>query len=469
MKKSFVKMLSLVTAITLTVGMFAGCGKQKANDKDEQGRTIVTVGGWPSKDGVDLDNYEARRQKFEEENKDAVIVPDEWRFELQTFYAKAAGGQLPILFDTYFTEISQIIDAGYAADISKVLKKRGYDDKFNPKIMELISRNGKIYGFPFASYILGLVYNTELFEAAGLVEEDGTPKQPKDWDEVVEFAVQIKEKTGKPGFIFPSGDNSAGWLFTCLAWSFGTDFMEQDEDGKWKATFNTPEAAAALQYIKDLKWKYDVLPANALIDGNEFNKLFATGNGAMRMAAGDIPRNLIQYGMKPDQFGMMAMPVGPKRHVTLMGGNLFCLNKDATEEQIDAAIRWIEMTNTYKITDDFKKASEEGIVKALSENQLVGIKSMTTWNTNTESVKYNHDLIDKNANANPNHVKLYNDFVNNCPADIQPEEPVCAQELYGVLTSCIQEVLVNKDADCAKLLEKANSDFQINYLDNLTY
>ena len=66
--------------------------------------------------------------------------------------------------------------------------------------------------------------------------------------------------------------------------------MKKGDDGKWKATFNSPEAAAALQYIKDLKWKYDVLPTNTLIDGEEYSKLFATGNAAMQIAAGDVPR-----------------------------------------------------------------------------------------------------------------------------------------------------------------------------------
>ncbi len=86
-----------------------------------------------------------------------------------------------------------------------MLSKRGYDGMFNEDILELISgENGEIYAFPINSYVLGLAVNTELFEQAGLLEEDGTPKQPKDWNEVAEFAVQIKEKTGKPGFVFPT-------------------------------------------------------------------------------------------------------------------------------------------------------------------------------------------------------------------------------------------------------------------------
>ena len=74
------------------------------------------------------------------------------------------------------------------------------------------------------------------------------------------------------------------------------------------------------------------------------------------------------------------------------------------------------------------------------------------------------------ANANVNHVRLYNEFVADMgDCELRPEEPVCAQELYGILDGCIQEVLTNKDADPATLLEKANADFQSNYLDNIDY
>ena len=94
------------------------------------------------------------------------------------------------------------------------------------------------------------------------MEADGTSKQPKDWMELVEFAKIIKHKTGKAGFIIPTTNNCGGWFFTNIAWSFGTDFMEQREDDTWEATFNTPETIEALQFIKDLKWKYDVFSNN---------------------------------------------------------------------------------------------------------------------------------------------------------------------------------------------------------------
>lgn len=467
-KKTILKSVALCIAAVMAVGAVSGCSNS-GSDKDNQGRTIVSVGNWPSKEGTELDTFNARKATFEENNKDVVIEPDTWAFELKTFYAKAAGGQLPTVYLTHYTEMPQIMEAGYSADITDALSNRGYDGKFNQQILDVVSKDGRVYAFPYEAYVLGLACNTELMEAAGLMEEDGTPKQPKDWYELADFAVKIKEATGKPGFVFPSSGNNGGWIFMPVAWSFGVDFMEQDETGAWKATFNTPEAAAALQYIKDLKWKYDVLPSNTLIDGTEYYKTFATGNAGILIAAGDIPRRLTQYGMTPDKVGMMAMPEGPQRYVTLLGGNVYCISNEATEDQIDASLRWIETTSSYSATNDYKVNTDKDINTKLEEGQLIGIKSMSPWSEQAESLTYLNNLIDEKANSNPNHVKLYNEFVENCPAEIQAEEPVCAQELYGILDSCIQEVMTDENADCAAILEKANSDFQQNYLDNLDF
>lgn len=463
------RLLALFAAVTMMTGVLAGCG-DKAADKDDKGRTIISVGSWPAKEGSDKDAMEARKARFEEANSDIVVRPDNWMFDLKSFYAKAAGGQLPIVYDTHFTEVSQIISAGYSADITDALKKHGLYDKFNKQVLDVVSKDGKVYAFPYAAYVLGMAYNVDMFEAAGLTEADGTPKQPKDWDEVVEFAVKIKETTGKPGFVFPTANNNGGWIFTNVAWSFGTEFMKQDSDGKWKATFDSPEAAAALQWIKDLKWKYDVLPANTLIDGTEYYKVFGTENAGMLISSGNIFNQVSEYGMKPDDFGMFAMPKGPKRHVTLLGGSIYAVSDKATEDQIDASIRWLKTKHTPELTDESKINTAEGMDRIIEKNQLLAIDGLNIWDKDADSVKYANQLRAEKANANLNHVKLYNDFTADLgECELQPEEPVCAQELYGILDSCIQEVLVNENANCAELLKKAASDFQKNYLDNLDY
>ena len=469
MKTKVVKLSSLALALTLVCTMFTGCGKNN-EDKNEQGQTVISVGGWPDKEGTELDNLNARKAGFEEANPDVVIEPDSWKFERKTFYAKAAGGQLPTVYNAGVTELPEIMDSEYSADLTEVLKKRGYDGKFNPKILDIISKDGKIYAFPYACTVMGLMFNADLYKAAGLLEEDGTPKQPETWYDVVDYAKKIKEATGKPGFVIPTTGGSGGWLFSCLAWSFGTDFMEKDENGKWHATFNTAEAAEALQFIKDMKWVHDILPSNTLIDAAEWQRTFGTGGAGITFGAGDYPARAAQkYGMMPDKIGMLAMVKGPKRYVTLLSGDVYCVSNAATKDQIDAAVRWLETGYNYSVTDELKKTLDANYKMWEEKNQIIGIKGMSVWSDDTEVVKYQRDLADSMCNTKPNYIKLYNEFAMNCPAEVQPEEPVCCQELYAILDSCLQEVLSNKDADCTQVLEKANSDFQTNYLDKLTY
>lgn len=463
MKKNF---KAVVTGALILSSVFAvsGCG-QKVSDKDEQGRTVISVGNWDDSNSAYAEGLRQRKEMFESENPDVSVQGDAWSFSLDTFYAKAVGGTLPTVYSTNFTELSTIIKSGYSAELTETLKNRGYEGKFNQTILDLASKDGKIYSFPVSAYILGLGYNTELFEKAGLTEADGTPKQPKDWDELAQFAVQIKEKTGIPGIVFPTAGNNGGWMFTPIAWSYGVEFEKQDEDGKWIATFNTPECVEALQFIKDLKWKYNVVPENVTVDADKYYELFSTGQAAMMLAPGNFSDYVIQYGMTPEQLGIMAFPAGPKRHVTLVGGELQSVSQNATPDQIDAAVRWIETKYNYNATEAFKQTTTKDIEKKLADNVIVGIKGMSVWNENTESVEFTNALIDEKCNINPNHVRLYNEFVQN-PCELEAEVPVCAQELYKILDNCITAVFSDANADCAAIIEQACKDFQMDYLDN---
>ena len=44
------KAVALMTVGTLAMSIFASCGKKTENVTDENGRTIISVGSWPSKE-----------------------------------------------------------------------------------------------------------------------------------------------------------------------------------------------------------------------------------------------------------------------------------------------------------------------------------------------------------------------------------------------------------------------------------
>ena len=473
MKKQIMRVAAMGMSLAMAAGVMSGCGDSKKSSADADGKIVITVGDYFADETVNPEAYAKNMKKvaeFEKLHPDIKIEDANWGFDVQSYMAKAEAGILPTIYYAPLTETKKIIEMGYAADLTDEFKERGFYDEVNSYMLELISDDrGKIYFLPSGNYDVGIAVNVKLYGDAGFVNDDGTLYQPTDWDDLARVAKTIKEKTGADGFMIPTTGNCGGWRVTPIAWSNGVTF-ETKEGGKWKATFNTPECTAALQYIKDLKWKYDVLPGNALIDLTEYYKQYGTDNAGMLIAPGSATSNVSQYGMDVNKVGALAMPKGPKKHVTLLGGAIYSVSAAATEKQIDAAVRWIKMAYNPDLTEDVKTIGNADIDEQIDEGEMIGTNKLNVWNKDADSVKYLNQLNAQRANANINHVKLYNDFVADMgDCELRAEEPVCAQELYGTLDNCIQEVLTNKDADCAALLEKACSDFQKNYLDNIEF
>ena len=122
---------------------------------------------------------------------------------------------------------------------------------------KVAEKDGKVYVYdgtwPEESAVDGVKdINLNLFEQAGLIE-NGKPKVPNTWQELAETAKVIREKTGKAGYALPTINNQGGWHFINIAWSYGVEFMKQENDGSYTATFDSQEMRDVLQYMYDLK------------------------------------------------------------------------------------------------------------------------------------------------------------------------------------------------------------------------
>ncbi|MBS7299250.1 MAG: extracellular solute-binding protein, partial [Eubacteriales bacterium] len=443
----------------------ASCGQKASVPTDD--KVVLHVDSWPDKDSAPAD-YERMmniKADFEAANPDITIEPDTWRFSTDSFLPKAAANQLPDVFYIPFTEVDKVVDAGYAEDITKYMDEYGYTENLADNIKELVTRDGKIYMVPSNAYALGLMANKTLFKEAGLVDENGYVKYPKTFEELGEFAGQIKAKTGKTGFIFPTVKNCGGWHFMPIAWSFGTKFMEE-EDGKWVARFASPECEAALNFIKDLKWKYDALSDNMFIDNNEGFKMLASDQGAMWMCdpgQSTFNNNVRKYGMTKDAMSVGLIPEGPAGRYTLMGGSLYMIPSGTDESVIRAAFKWLEFRGvTYKENESSLKIAEDQFKQYVEEGiPVVDREMFSVWKNPLEK---NTALRKQYTNVDFNDYKEYIEFKD---VNIKPEEPVCCQELYALLDNCVQAVIENKDADVKQILADAANDFQVNYLDNL--
>ena len=347
----------------------------------------------------------------------------------------------------------------------KNTKRRQLDallDDMNDNIKGLLSdSDGKVYGVPRDAYGLGLMCNVELFEKAGLVDENGVPKFPKTFDELAETAKKIKEKTGAAGLCLLAKDNSGGWHFSNIAWNFGAKLVTDNGDGTYTSNLNSKEAVAAMQYVSDLKWKYDVLTADPTAEdwGTGFQQL-GTGGAAMYIAANDAVAQPTQTnGLDVKKLALGAMPAGPNGdQYSLTGGTPYMFSKDATPEQISAAFDFLEVMGKAPEANDTTIKGMEADAANRKQNGVPVIQTFPCW-TNKEYVDANNKVVEEYSNVDTAMFQQFFDAVNK-EGNLHTEEPGDAQEMYAQLTNVLQAVITNKDADIQKLMDTANSNYQ---------
>lgn len=115
-------------------------------------------------------------------------------------------------------------------------------DEFVPSLLDLYSRDGKVYGLPdwISTHILG--YRTDLFKEAGL-------EAPKTWDDVLKAAEKFANGDEMYGITFPGkkGGALAGIFSTTLLSNGG--WLRDDND---KPSINTKEAIETAEFLAKL-------------------------------------------------------------------------------------------------------------------------------------------------------------------------------------------------------------------------
>ena len=468
--KKLAKILSLVMIFALVLSTAACVGtKVGQNDgRDSEGNLHFSVGGSPvektEKNAKSYDLFQENKKNFEAANPGVIVDPDEWSYDYKNYMVKAEGGDLPTMYITSPTEVKNIIENGYAADITSLVKKFGYDDMLNnEKYGKLYMKDGKYYALikDGTLYDMGIAYNVDLFRQAGLLDENGVPKFPQTWDEFAETAKTIKEKTGKAGFAIASKNNHGGWHFMNIMWAFGTEFMEQGKDGKWIATFASEEGVKALQYIKDLKWKYDVLQDELLADIQVGGRMLATGDAAMIITQrAMLDQYAEKYGLKASNVAMSKMPAGPAGRFTQVGAEIWMFS--GTDEQNEQCFKWLEFLGKgATVTDATKEQWAKNYAIKAEKGHIVGVRGANLW-LNDERVSAETEAMEPYRTVDN---KFFDDYVKGEGVEYRFEPERCVQQLYAALDNAIQTVLMDKNADCKAVLEKTQADFQVNFLD----
>lgn len=163
-------------------------------------------------------------------------------------------------------------NSGNLLDMGEYVEE-GYFDQFFPGVLNMYQWNGKNMAVPFTTDCRILWYNKEMFKEAGLDPE----QPPKTWDELVSFAKQITEKTGKYGFGMDMGLKELPTA--SLYCASGSQLVNVAGDGTITPNVDTDEFRKYVQTLVDMKDTYE--PDYATLDYHDVASQFVEGQFGM--------------------------------------------------------------------------------------------------------------------------------------------------------------------------------------------
>ena len=467
------KLVSLCLAVCLLLAAVPCAFADSDKVVDADLTCTITLGNWPPDTAADAEKalFENYKAIMAEQYPNVTLVPDYYSYSLSNYVPMAKGGTAPSIFQPPFTDPQLLISQHLVGDVTDALEKFGVLEKFSPSYVQMLAdENGRIYGLPRDGYVLGMHINIDLFREAGLMTEDGLPMYPRTLQEMAEYGQIIREKTGKAGLVFPASETYGGWLFTNIAWNFGcvgeSALEYQDEDGRWVCNFTSPQCVAAMEFMRDLKWKYDMLnPDATTTDWAGAHSLLGTGEAAMNFAADDsVDQPTSNKGLPVESFALIPFPAGPEGRYALAGGTCYMFAPDINADQSVALMAYLKVLGKLPFLDDAIIEGMRSDYAAKRDRGAPVLPAISAWN-DEEYNAAKTAIINEYCNVD---MRLYNDFfdsISQGTISLKSEEPVFAQQLYRELTAVVQRMITKEGADVVKALKKAEESFQ-EYLDD---
>jgi len=240
---------------------------------------------------------------------------------------------------------------GLGNDITELVKKTDLWKKLPGGIWQAGTYQGRIYGLPrveAGGFFNVWGYRYDWFKEAGLFDENGVPGPPQNWtiDDFTAIAQKLRDPK-KNRWAFTLYDKSGGaCLTTWMNDIFGVPVIKPDPTGKytWRAAFNTPESAKVLQWMKDMKWKYDAVLAGFTQDRSK-NFCILERTAMFDMTFPYMMNRF--YGGKsniksPEGYGMRPEPLGPGGYRdTTWSVTWDMVNPTLHGKEKEAAFQWL--------------------------------------------------------------------------------------------------------------------------------
>jgi multiple sugar transport system substrate-binding protein len=293
----------------------SGTTAVKTLDPDQD----VTITWWHGQDADAAKLLDGLVAEYESDHPNVTIrassgaaVADELLQKLQSGFASDTYPDVSYAFGSWASELGR---SQRTLDISTQVA--GADsgwEEFPEVARSTATVDGRVIGMPAVVDDLGIIYNTELFDAAGL----DYPSPDWTWDDFRSAAKALtKPERNQYGTAYPvSGSEDTVWRFWPQLWQNGGKVL--DSDGK--PAFNSAEGVAALDYWRQLATQDKSVYLDQ--NGEKYAPSFYTGNIGMIISG---PWVLYDLKERKTPYGVSVLPGTDGDHQTISGPDLWVL------------------------------------------------------------------------------------------------------------------------------------------------
>jgi len=293
-------------------------------------------------------------EKFKQANPDIDVAPvysGSYTDTTTKALTATKAGQAPAVAVLLATDIFTLIDEDMIEPIDTFVKTdedQAWIDGFMPAYLKSARVDNHLWAVPFQRSTAVMYYNKQAFAEAGL-DAEKAEELLSTWEGMAEVAkILTKEENGRVsrwGIGIPGGVSSGTWLFTAMVAQNGGSLM--DESGT-QTYLTDSKVVGALDFWVSLQQR-GVHPIGTYEWGTAPGD-FISGRVAMLWHTTGNLTNIRKNA--PFPFGVVPLPGNPDP-VSVLGGGNFYIFKDATDEQKQAAFKFIKYMTSDEVLADW--------------------------------------------------------------------------------------------------------------------
>ena len=289
LRKSFLAVVALLSLLVAACGGTPGATTPSGTLGTLSGD--VRISGWsstPTEDALLTDSIKAFQTANPGVNVKWEPIAQDYSTVLKT---NLAAGTEADVFYIDVSDIDSLMKTGKLLALDDYMSKTGTSKSdFVSTLINAFSYNGKVYGIPKDFNTLGLVYNKDLFKAAGIAE----PTNDWSWTDLSTAAKKLTSG-GVVGLSLPAD----AARFMPFLWQAGGDL----------ASINNAAGVAATDFYTGFEAKDGVSKLPSELGMGWPGEAFEKGKAAMVFEGGWLPADL-NNNFKNVNYGVVQMPKG---------------------------------------------------------------------------------------------------------------------------------------------------------------